>query len=382
MKIVSATLSCVSLPFVEKFSHSLGARNRSESVFVTLRTAEGVVGHGEGMPRTYVTGEDFDSCMRVGREELWPQVVGIEIPTSPGADFTEILAFLHHRLPAEASTNAVRCAFELAVIDCWLRTAGRSLGAELPPVKPEVLYSAVIPTGTLTSTDSHARQWKLLGVDQVKIKIDGTEDHARVKTVRDVFGAQASLRVDGNAAYDAESALRCLEELAPLGVVSAEQMLPRGDLEGMVSLRPRSPVPLMVDESLISLEDARVHIERKACDLFNVRISKCGGLGPSLAIVALAREAGVGFQLGCHVGESALLSAVGRHFAAHVDDARGVEGSFGTLLLKEDVSRESVRFGHRGRARVMEGPGFGVEVQEDVLVRHAVRQVVLGGGPG
>lgn len=384
MKISKATLYCLSLPFVERFSHSLGARHASESIFVRMETDRGVVGHGEGMPRTYVTGEDFDSCLAAAKDTLWPRLVDLSLPEGDDFKLSDLLDLLQRVMPLDSGRgtvahNAVRCAFELAVIDSWLRTCGRSLGAELAPRLTEVAYSAVIPTGTVAGTESHARQWKLLGFDQVKVKIDGTLDRERLTIVRDIFGPAASVRVDGNAAYTVESGLACLESLAPLGIASAEQMLAKGALGDLARMRRSSPVPLMVDESLVTLQDAQDLIEAGACDLFNVRVSKCGGLGPSLLIVERARSANLGFQLGCHVGETAVLSAVGRHLAAHLGDALFVEGSFGNLLLKEDVSRDNVRFGHRGRAKLLSGVGFGVEVVGDVLMRHAPRTLELSG---
>ena len=72
------------------------------------------------------------------------------------------------------------------------------------------------------------------------------------------------------------------------------------------------------------------------------------------------------------MGETAILSAAGRHLAASLPDVVFVEGSFGTLLLAEDISVESVRFGHRGEAPLLTGPGLGVRVLEDRLRRHAL----------
>jgi muconate cycloisomerase len=77
-------------------------------------------------------------------------------------------------------------------------------------------------------------------------------------------------------------------------------------------------------------------------------------------------------QVGSQVGETVILSAAGRHLAAHVEDLWFAEGSFGTLLLAEDIGRSKVQFGHGGRGPVLRGPGLGVEVNEEVLRRHAV----------
>ena len=69
--------------------------------------------------------------------------------------------------------------------------------------------------------------------------------------------------------------------------------------------------------------------------------------------------------------ETAILSAAGRRLAAHLDEVAFVEGSYGNLLLTEDVSHEAVRFGHRGEAPVLTGPGLGIRVLEERLAKYA-----------
>jgi L-Ala-D/L-Glu epimerase len=83
--------------------------------------------------------------------------------------------------------------------------------------------------------------------------------------------------------------------------------------------------------------------------------------------------------VGSHVGETAILAAAGRHLAAGLEAVAHVEGSYGTLLLVEDVSDDGLRFGHGGEAPLLTGPGWGVGVRVDRLRRHAVTVVELAG---
>ena len=82
-------------------------------------------------------------------------------------------------------------------------------------------------------------------------------------------------------------------------------------------------------------------------------------------------------QLGCQVGETAILSATGRHLAAWLEDVTFVEGSYGTLLLAEDISRESLRFGHGGKASLLHRPGLGIVVQDPILEKYAHQRIQL-----
>jgi muconate cycloisomerase len=135
----------------------------------------------------------------------------------------------------------------------------------------------------------------------------------------------------------------------------------------------------MLDESLCSMADAQQAVAEKTCDLFNLRLSKCGGFLPSLRLAQFARQHGLGYQLGCQVGETALLSAAGRHFACSVRDIRYVEGSYDRRLVRERLTCEDITFGYGGLAPALSGPGLGVAVDEAALHRVAVRKEVLLG---
>ena len=160
-----------------------------------------------------------------------------------------------------------------------------------------------------------------------------------------------------------------LEPLLPMDITAVEQPVPHEQIDGLAKIRRKIAVPIMLDESLCSLNDARRAVEQGACDLFNVRISKCGGFINSLKIAAVADQAGLGYQLGCQVGESGILSAAGRHFASSVAGIRYLEGSFDRFLVRERLTVEDLTFKRRGYAGELTGPGLGIEVDQAGLNR-------------
>ena len=176
--------------------------------------------------------------------------------------------------------------------------------------------------------------------------------------VRDIVGAEVSLRLDANGALDLPGALALAQAVKALHVDCIEQPFPRHAWADWVAFRRQARLSVMADESLVTLQDADDLLERQACDLFNLRLSKNGGLLATLALAEKGRQAGMGLQLGCQVGETAILSAAGRHLAAHLGDLRYVEGSYGEMLLQEDIGREPVQFGVNGVAAPLTGPGL------------------------
>ncbi len=210
-----------------------------------------------------------------------------------------------------------------------------------------------------------------LGLRQIKVKVGTADDFARLEAVRKAVGDDVELRADANAAWSAQEAVENLQRLEKFKLRSIEQPVGAGDLAGMKQVRDRCGISVMADESLVTLEQARQLIELNACDYFNIRLSKCGGIAGSLAIAKLAQDAGINIQVGAQVGETGILSAAGRTFAAHLPALASAEGSFGTWLLAEDVTFENVAFGLGGRAPLLKTRGLSVTVKEDALERLA-----------
>ena len=172
------------------------------------------------------------------------------------------------------------------------------------------------------------------------------------------------IRVDANCSWKSSDAPEFMRELADQGVVSVEQPLPAADLRGTAGLRGCG-VLITLDESVKSPLDVERAADAGACDIINVRISKCGGMLGALRVIRAAERRGLGVQLGAQVGESCILSSAGALLAAGMPSFRWLEGAFGTHLLMRDLCREQFRFGIHGEFPVPDGPGLGVDIDGD-----------------
>src|ERR1700722_5941809 len=376
MKLISATVYALRLPFVASFAHSAKERTFSDSILVKVRDESGIEGFGEGAPREYVTGETQETALAHISETLWPRVP--RPPLAPCSATDTIPEFVPDASIARTvSDGASRAALELAILDVALRLKKLSMAHVLPPRRQIVCYSGVITSGSLETVARYARQMKLIGLRHVKVKVGTGDDVERVRIVRATMGPDVSIRVDANAAWSFDQAISTIHALKTFGIVSVEQPLPRSMLAETAMLRRKVEVPLMADESLVTMCDAEKLIEAKAADFFNIRISKCGGMARTYRLAKYAQQNVVRLQVGSQVGETAILSAAGRHLAASLDSVEFVEGSYGTMLLAEDVTNDPVRFGYRGEAHVLRGLGSGITVLEDRLRKYATSIVEL-----
>jgi L-Ala-D/L-Glu epimerase / N-acetyl-D-glutamate racemase len=374
LNVIDAEIALIAIPFRFGFRHALAERDVGDGVLVTIRDEAGRAGHGECTPREYVSGETsrtaFESLSR--RVSRW-----MSRSFESFEELTEALEHSAEGLPR--AEHAALCALELAWLDLGGQVFGHSAGEPLGPVQSErVAYSGVVSASGKADAAKKCAVMRELGVTCIKVKVgtDGKADREVIATVREVLGDSASLRVDANGAWDAETALARLRELEPFRLQGCEQPCAGDDLDGMAWLTARSPVPVIADESLVSLEDAQQLIDRRGCHVFNVRISKCGGLLGAGRVRDLGREAGIDTMLGAHVGETAILAAAGRQFAARTPGLRFAEGSYGKLLLEADVSDE-MDLEPGGMGKVLGGNGLGLGVDLERIAPYVVSRMKL-----
>lgn len=364
------------LPLRFSFGHALAARRESTNVYVRITLDDGTVGYGEGVPREYVTGETAESALAALCEEQAPALVG-----RPLDHPEDVPVAIDEAAPVASGphlTNAARCALELALMDAYGRHSGRSVSAWLTTDPAEsVRYDAVIPFSSPKKLAAIALAIRAFAITQVKVKVgdDLERDLAALALLRRMLGTEVDLRVDANCGWaNANEALAAIAALRRHGISSVEQPLPPADIDGLARVTAETPETIIVDESLRTLDDAATLIEAQACNAFNIRVSKCGGLLASAAIARRGADAGLALIVGAQVGESGILSAAGRHLAGSIPTPAYVEGSGGSLLLEEDLIVERVLPGFHGRARRFAGAGLGVRVRPEVLERHVVER--------
>jgi muconate cycloisomerase len=387
MRIVELTVFQVRIPLRKPFRHASHTRTSTDNVVIRCALEDGTIGYGEGVPREYVTGETIDSALELlARSELPAQL-------EPPRDFPAAVALAERLRLApipgddrQCQGNAARCAIELAVLDAYgrhfrqpLARVTELLAPDLYKPTPWVRYSGAITTGKRFKLGLLAWVMRFYRFRQVKVKvgIEGHDDVYRLKVLRPRLGRKIDVRVDANEAWAPAQVVQRIEELKPFGVTAFEQPVPHADVACLREARRRTAAAVMLDESLCSAVDAQRALDEGTCDLFNLRLSKCGGFIPTLRLARFARAHGLGYQLGCQVGETALLSAAGRHFASTVGELRYIEGSYDRHLVREALGTRDISFRWGGWAPALTAPGLGIDVDPKALARVTVRQQSL-----
>ncbi|MCA9116048.1 MAG: hypothetical protein KDA79_13255 [Planctomycetaceae bacterium] len=390
MRITELSALEVAIPLKKKIRHASFTRDANRTLLVCCRLEDGTVGWGEGLPRPYVTGETIDTAMQQfreadlarqlsGRIDTWGEAIGrCSELTLPGPADDDRGCF----------GNTVRCAIELSVLDAIGQRLGEPLSrvtahvpeaAGLRELRKTVQYSGVITATSPLKERVSAWKMRLYGFDQIKVKVGAADqdDAATLGRIRRIVGAGRDLRIDANEAWRCDSLERKVTPLLPFGISSLEQPVPHAEVGGLAAWRGRIGVPLMLDESLCSFRDGERAVEQGTCDLFNLRLSKCGGFAATLRLAALAQRAGLRCQMGCQVGETGILSAAGRHFATSVAGLAYLEGSYDRHLVRERLTREDLTFQYGGTAPALERAGLGITIDESAVERVLVRREVV-----
>src|SRR5690606_21489172 len=130
---------------------------------------------------------------------------------------------------------------------------------------------------------------RLIGSNNIKIKLTGEPlDEERLRAVRDARPG-AWLMVDANQAFTIDTLGRIMPSLEELGIALIEQPLATACDKDLDSFR--SPIPLMADESIQTVEDLNLIATR--FQVVNIKLDKAGGLTGALALLHAARNRGL-----------------------------------------------------------------------------------------
>lgn len=256
-------------------------------VIVELEDEDGRCGYGEATPLPKFTGETARSIQLILEAEL--------LPLLSNRECTHVSALVDAMDLHIHGNPAAKAAVDMALYDL----AAKEL--EVPEYvllgglfRPQVMLNRHIGICSVEEAVSLARGFAEQGCQSIKMKVgnDPEEDIRRVIAVRQAIGSRA-LRIDANQGYSLASARRVLEALQNQDLQYCEQPLPPRDYEGLRMLKNSVAVPIGVDESLLSLQDAMRIAECHCADVCVIKLIKTGGLFRARQLAAIAEAAGM-----------------------------------------------------------------------------------------
>jgi L-alanine-DL-glutamate epimerase-like enolase superfamily enzyme len=308
MRITRVEAWPIELALTEPYLIAYETVERVTNVFLRLTTDRSLVGYGCAAPDREITGESADGVQQTLREVAEPILLG--------SDPLRIAQRLEELREPLRGHPAALAAVDMALYDLVGKLAGLPLWQLLGGFRDRILTSVTIGILPEPETVDRARDRVAQGFRSLKIK-GGQQvdlDIARVLKVREAVGEAIALRFDANQGYTLDESVRFVEGTRRAQLEFLEQPTERSELGLLGRVTAATDIPVMADESLLTLEDATRLAKDHLADMLNVKLMKVGGIAEAQRITTIGRSARMEVMVGC-MDEVAIAIAAGLAFA-------------------------------------------------------------------
>ena len=352
MNKVKTTIKAIELRLSLKHTvrHASKERKKAESIWVKV-SRNGISGFGEGCPRDYVAGDDLASSIK------WVEETFSDGDFSIGS-IDELRRWVDDNKAVIDKFPSAWCAVEMGFLDLLAREKNVNietlLGISGPRLKSR--YCAVLADSSSWMYASQIDRFLIRGIKDFKIKLNGDPEKDRkkldaVKLLAVEHGVpDVRIRFDANNLWkdrtdDAISHIKALGS----GVFAVEEPVKAKDPEANSRFSLATALPVILDESLCTFEDFKEYLSFPGDYIANIKISRVGGILRAMKLIDAFKEAGWKIIIGCHVGETSLLTRAGLVVAACAGESLiAHEGAYGDYLIEREPADPMLKFGRKG----------------------------------
>jgi len=338
MKIENIRITILKAHLKNPFITSLRRVDALEDLVVIIECDNGSMGYGEGAPSPVITGETLGSMIAT-IEYIKPHLIGLEVE-----DLETILKVVHNLI---IKNTTAKSALEIALYDLKAQTAKQPLYKMLGGSKTYFKTDITISMGEIDKMVSDSLEAVNLGYDTLKIKIGDNpqKDIERIIAIDNALDDTIKLRLDANQGWTAQESVKLLHALEKRGIIAEfiEQPVAADNIEGLKYIKERVQTPLLADESIFSIKDARRLLELQAIDYVNIKLAKTAGITQALKLADLSAEFGVKCMIGCML-EGPISVTAGVHVASAKADIITMLDLDAVSLLSSHPCKTNIEF--------------------------------------
>jgi len=295
MTIVNIQTDIKKNPLKTPFITALRRVENVEFVRVSLTCKDGTVGIGEAPATKAITGEGIEEILE--SIENAKAVLNSLTPTFA-------LEILHDKnakqLAIKNMGGSAKAALDMALHMLIANSQNILMLRYLGAKEPLTLQTDI--TISLNDASAMLKDAKIAvesGMEILKIKLGSDIKHA-IEVTQNIAKAfpDAKLIIDANQAWSVEDALHYIDALRGVKIELIEQPVVAKDLQGLIRIADYSDIPILADEAVFTLEDAKKVIQGKCADMINIKLMKCGGVTKAIEILEYCRANHVKCMLG------------------------------------------------------------------------------------
>jgi L-alanine-DL-glutamate epimerase-like enolase superfamily enzyme len=378
MRITRVECIPVTTPLIKPIVIATTNIDRIDQIVLKIHTDEGIVGFADsGDTSAFYHGEIQDSIAGIISTTIAPRILIGEDPMK-----IEKIVGLMDLLVRD--NNHAKSMVDAALHDI----KGKALGVPVYQLLGGKTVEAVdlgfvLMAGPPDQLIAEADKALKAGFKLIKLKMspDTEAGLQGARAVREALGDDMRLMLDINGMWNYDVALKALRRLEKenVNLELVEQPLPYWDIEGMARLRERVGTMIFADESARELQHLKEIIERRAADGLFIKVQKAGGLLKSQRWLTLARLSGMAVMCGCMPGSGLEASPAAHLLVADQWASQFVQENCGPLSIHDvfeldgrlegEVALNGPRYAN-GQMFAPEGPGLGIELNEEFIASH------------
>lgn len=358
MKIRDISASIVNISRSRGLATVYGLSETTDTVVVRLRTDEGVIGWGQTVAPAPWGGDAVEVVKHQIDRYLAPVLIG-EDPLD--------IQRLHRRMfqALRPAVNA-RTALDFALWDI----KGKALNVPVfqllgGAVRPGALCHGFVEREEPQAMAARIEELAAEGWTWFKTKIGFavSDDLRWYSQLRDLVGDSIVFQLDGNTGYTLGDAIQALPGMEAAGGVALFEQ-PVRYLDEMAELASRLTTPLQADEATADPRSVYEIARARAAQVLHFKLHRYGGLLPAVKMAAVAEAAGLEISVAPYFD---IIAAAAAHLAAATRVAKWPAGfsDMTDTILAEAYAPDG------DMLRPPEGPGLGLEIDEDKLAHYA-----------
>jgi O-succinylbenzoate synthase len=358
-------LTEIEMPLRWPFETSFGRTTRRRILLTRVYDRDGAVGYGECTvgEDPFYNHETTDSAWLIIAKYVGPLLAAANVESAAGVG--DALARIR-------GNRMARGAVEAAVWDLEARVNSVPLWQHLGGTRTEIDCGVSIglqetPEKLLEKVDKEITS----GYQRIKVKIKPGRDIELVEAIRAKYPS-ILLSVDANSAYSLEDA-DLFKRMDAFNLLMIEQPLAPGDLVDHAKLQREIGTPICLDESILTVEDARHALELGSCRIINIKLGRVGGHSEARRIHDCAGQHGIPVWCG-----GMLEAGIGRAHNIAMSTLAGFtlpgDVSASERYWQQDIIEPPVTVSREGKITPRSDPGIGYRVDENRISELKVRR--------